>query len=119
MESFLSDPDVMRVPPEDTRLVDMQADPYPDGKRIRVVLVLTPFLQKPYIELNLKDSTGVIAASTSIVEPVTNKLELTLHIRKPPTDTTGQLTLFATLYYPDLGEVDQRLLGIILPSPTQ
>jgi hypothetical protein len=119
MEFFLSDPDVVRFPPKDIRLVDLQAEPYPDGKRIRVVLDLTPFQQKPYIDLNLKDSAGVIAATTSIVEPVTNRLELTLHIRRPPTDSIAQFTLSATLYYPDLGEVDHRLLDLVLPSPTQ
>lgn len=119
MEFFLSDPDIVRFPPNDTRLVDLQAEPYPDGKRIRVVLDVTPFQQKPYIDLDLKDSTGVIAATSSIVEPVENKLELTLHIRRPPTDSTAQFTLSATLYYPDFGEVDHRLLCIVLPTPTQ
>lgn len=119
MEFFLPDPDVVRIPPNATRLVELQAKPYPDGKRIRVVLDVTPFQQKPYIDLIIQDSTGVIAATTSIVEPVENKLELTLHIRRPPIDSTAQFTLSATLYYPDLGEVDHRLLCIVLPSPTQ
>ena len=117
MEFFLSDPDVVRFPPIDTRLVDLQAEPDPDGKRLRVVLDLTPFQQKPCIDLTLTDSTGEIAATTSIVEPVAYKLDLTLHIRRPPTDATDRFTLAATLYYPDLGEVDHRLLRLVLPSP--
>jgi len=117
MESFLPDPEDVLFPPVDTRLVDLQAEPYPDGKRIRVVLDLTPFQQKTYIDLDLKDSTGVIATTTNIVEPAVNKLELTLHIDRPPSGATAQYTLSAAVYYPDLGEVDRRLLGIVLPPP--
>ena len=55
MEFFLNDPQVHRLPPNQTRLLDLRAEPYPDGRRMRVALELTPFEQRPYIELTLTD----------------------------------------------------------------
>jgi hypothetical protein len=110
MEFFLNDPNVKRLPPNETRLLELRANPYPDQKRIRVVLELTPFQKRPYIELFLADSTGDTASTANIVEPVGWKLELTLHVRTAPAD--GNLTLLAILSYPELGEIDRLEINI-------
>jgi hypothetical protein len=127
MGFFFADPNVERLPPTETRLLDLRAEPEPDGKRIRVFLDLTPFQQKPDIELLLFDSAGREASSASIIEPVGWNLELTLHIRKvfapvPEVAPEGKMepsvaahetyTLQANLSYPDLGLVDQRRIAI-------
>ncbi len=126
MEFFLNDPNIKRYPPADTRLLNLQAEPYPDGKRLRIGLELTPFLQKPYLEITLTDDQGSNIASTSIVEPTAWKLEFTLHLRKPgqkpqvnsgPGENKGY-TLSVALSYPDLGEIDQRRISIQLPDPS-
>ena len=118
MESFFTDPDIARLPAADTRLLDLCAEPYPDGKRLRVTLNLTPFQQKPYLELTLIDPTGNIAATASIIEPVAWRLELTLHIRMPAKSLSGGYNLTAVLSFPDLGEIDRRSIAIKIPSPT-
>ena len=117
MEFFISDPNVERLPPAKTRLLDLRATPDPDGKRLRVALELTPFQQRPYIELSLNDAEEKEAASASIVEPVGWKLELTLHIRKTG-PTAGTYQLSAILSYPEEGEVDRRSLTVEIPPPT-
>ena len=65
---------------------------------MRVNVEVTPFQKRPYIEVILQDANGDEVASTSIVEPLSWKLEFTMHIR-------GQLknpyTLNARLYYPE------------------
>lgn len=118
MEFFINDPDIKRLPPAKTRLLDLRAEPDPDGKRMRVALDLTPFQQRPYIELSLTDSTGNEVATASIVEPVGWKLELTLHIRKAGA-TAGTYTLTAILSYPELDEVDRHSLTVIIPAPIE
>ena len=118
MEFFLVDPNIVRLPPAETRLLDLQAKPYTDGKRLRVVLELTPFLQRPYLELSLTDATGLVAASASIVEPMAWKLELTLHIR-PADPATHSYLLAAVLSYPELGEIDRREINIEIPATTE
>jgi len=117
MEFFVNDPQVARLPPEETRILDLRAEPYPDGKRVHVNLEeLTPFQQRPYLELTLNDPNGNEASSASIVEPVSWKLELTLHLRKP-NPSGGTYTLAAHLSYPDLGEMDQREETVQIQPP--
>jgi hypothetical protein len=94
MEFFINDPKIVRYPPAEIHMLGIWANSDPDGKRLRVALDLTPFQQRPIIELDLTDSIGNKVASASIIEPVGWKLELTLHIRK-----TG-LTNGNTLYQP-------------------
>lgn len=123
MDAFFLDPDLKRFPPEAVRLLDLRADPYPDSRRVRVGLELTPFLQRPEIELELTDAQGASCGSASLVEPMSWKLELTMHIRvQPPTNNNPQspihnpLTLTAILSYPDLGETDRRQINFETPS---
>jgi len=118
MEFFLTYTDIERLQPAETRLVDLLADPYPDGNRLRIALSLTPFLQKPYLELTLTNSAGEVVASTSIVEPVDWGLEFTLHILKPGATAGGVYMLTAILSFPDLGEIDRRELSVEITSPT-
>jgi hypothetical protein len=115
MEFFNTDPDLIRYPPAETHLLELRATLNPDGKRLRVILDLTPFQQRPLLELELTDSSGNEVASASIIEPVGWKLELTLHIRRT-TPTNENYTLAASLSYPELGEIDRRTVSIIVPT---
>jgi hypothetical protein len=115
MEFFPDDPEIQRLLPKETRILDMQAKPYPDGKRMRVTLDLTPFQKKPYIDLRLTDSDGNEAGSTSIVEPITWKLELTLHIKNIST-AAGKYTLIAFLSYPEMDKVDRNKITFEIPN---
>jgi hypothetical protein len=126
MESILTDPDAKRLPPADTRILDLRAEPYPDGKRLRIALDLTPFEQKPYLELTLNNTTGEVVATASIIEPVVWRIELTLHIRERVLNAgeailkipTSPYQLEATLSYPDLGQIDHRDLTVIITTTT-
>jgi hypothetical protein len=117
MEFFLTNPDVQRLPPPETRVLNMRAEPYPDGKRVRVVIELTPFQENPYLNITLSNPVGEIVAEASIVEPATWILELNLHIRKPCAIAGGSYKLSIILSYPSLGEIDHRDLLIEIPSP--
>ncbi len=119
MDAFFLDPDIERFPPESVRIRALRADPYPDGRRVRVALELTPFLQRPNLELELTDAQGSPCGSTSLVEPMGWKLELTMHIRPQARDTShmtpGTYTLTATILYPALGETDRRQIAFDIP----
>ena len=118
MEFFINDPNIVRYPPAEIHLLEMRANPTSDGKRLRVALDLTPFQQRPIIELDLTDSRGNKIASASIIEPVGWNLELTLHIRKTG-PTYGKYNLSASLSYPELGIVDRHTLIIEVPVPAE
>ncbi|HEX7621326.1 MAG TPA: hypothetical protein VF359_09020 [Anaerolineales bacterium] len=119
MEFFLTDPNIERTLPADTRLINLRAEPYSEGRRLKVNLDLTPFQQKPYLDLALTDFSGELIAATSIVEPITCGIELNLHIRKFGEAQGGPYKLTALISYPDLGEVDRRDLYIKFPSPIE
>lgn len=118
MEFFLNDPEIKRVAPEATRILDLRAEPYPDGRRVRVALDLTPFQKRPEIEFVLTDAQGHEAGSATVVEPVAWKLELTLHNRKTG-PTSGEYSLRAQLSYPELGKIDQREVTLTIPASTE
>jgi hypothetical protein len=116
MGFFQIDPNVERMLPADTRLLNVRAELYSDGKRLKVGLDLTPFQQKPYLDLVFTNSSGEIITTTSIIEPVNWNLELNLHIRKSSTSDNGVYKLTVVISYPDLGDVDRRDLTIEIPS---
>src|SRR5512135_1608998 len=92
------DPDIIPLPPEDVRIRQLTAEPYPDGRRVRVNLELTPFQQRPSLEVTLRDQDAEEVSSVSVVEPMSWKIEFTMHVRRDPPH--GTYTLVARLYYP-------------------
>ncbi len=98
MEIFFPEDNLTRAVPEETKINSLSAHAYPDGYRVRVNIDVTPFQQRPYIEVTLNDANGDEVASTSIVEPLGWKLEFTMHIRG---DLKNPYTLSARLYYPE------------------
>ena len=98
MDFFFPEDNLARNVPEETRITALNAETYPDGRRLRVNIEITPFQKRPTIEVTLHNSSGDEIASTSIVEPLTWKLEFTLHLRG---EIDNPYTLNARLYFPD------------------
>jgi hypothetical protein len=98
MDFFLPQDNLNRAVPEETRITHLAVQPDPQGRRLRTQIEITPFQRRPYIEVTLTDSAGEEVASTSIVEPLSWKLEFTLHLRG---EIRNPYTLDARLYYPD------------------
>jgi hypothetical protein len=97
MELFFADPSETPLPPDEVRILELKAEPYPDHRRVRVSLALTPFLQQPNGDLLITDPEGNLAAATSFIGAITPRLEMTLHLRSG--ETRGRFTVTATLYY--------------------
>ncbi|HLO18564.1 MAG TPA: hypothetical protein VK206_27280 [Anaerolineales bacterium] len=98
MDFFLPEDHLQRMTPEETRITSLTAEPYPDGYRLRVNIEMTPFQKRPHLEVELKDADGDEVASSSIVEPLSWKIEFTMHIRG---ELKNPYTLKAKLFYPD------------------
>jgi hypothetical protein len=118
MEFFPANPDVERLAPGDTHLLDLRAEPYPDGKRLQIHLELTPFQQRPYLDLTLTDSTREVIAPTAVVEPVAYKFDHTLQIRKPFATRNAPYKPAVILSFSNLGEIGHCDLNVEIPSPT-
>ena len=98
MDFFLPEDHLQRAVPEETRITSLTAAPYPDGYRLRVNIEITPFQQRPHLEVVLSDANNEEIASTSIIEPLGWKIEFTMHIRG---ELNNPYTLEARLFYPD------------------
>jgi len=98
MDFFFPEDNLLRMTPEETRITSLRAEQYPDGRRVHINLEITPFQKRPYIEVTLFNGAGAEIASTSIVEPMTWKIEFTMHLRG---EFLNPYTAEARLYYPD------------------
>jgi hypothetical protein len=98
MDFFLPEDHLQRATPGETRITSLTAEPYSDGYRLRVNIEMTPFQQRPHLEVVLNDANRNEVASASIVEPMGWKLEFTMHIRG---ELKNPYTLEAKLFYPD------------------
>jgi hypothetical protein len=70
-----------------------------------VVVRLTPFLERPNLDLEVQDELGDRLASATVVEATESELTLTLHLdsRSP-----SPLTLVTSVSYREHGAVDRR-----------
>ncbi len=98
MSFFFPEDSLQRMTPEETHITSLTAEPYPDGKRVRVNIEMTPFQTRPYIEVLLTDSNNEEVATATIVEPMGWKLEFTMHLRGAK---ASPFKLEAKLFYPD------------------
>ena len=98
MDFFFPEDQLQRMSPEETHITSLTAQPYPDGYRLHVNIEMTPFQKRPHLEVILKDAEGEEVASTTIVEPLSWKIEFTMHIRG---DLKNPYTVEARLFYPD------------------
>jgi len=97
MDIFFQDPTEIPLPPEEVRIRRLAAEPWPDGRRVRVYFEVDPFLKRPSADLTIANAQGVEVAQASIIEPMTRKMEFVMHLRgeKP----AGAYTLRAVLFY--------------------
>ena len=114
MDFFLPEDHLQRMTPEETRITSLSAQPYPDGYRLRVNIEMTPFQKRPHLEVVLRDASGDEVASSSIVEPLSWKIEFTMHIRG---ELKNPYTLEVSLFYPDSPSLPSRSLQFSVEPP--
>jgi hypothetical protein len=98
MDFFFPEDNPNCVTPEETHIMSLSAEQYPDGRRLHIIIEMTPFQKRPHIDVTLTDGNGDEIASTIVVEPLNWKIEFTMHLRG---ELANPYTLFAKLYYPD------------------
>jgi hypothetical protein len=101
--SFFEPGDVPQ-PPDKVKIELLEAKPYQDRWRLKVRVHVTPFQQRPNLELVLLHETDSPeeqpVANLSIIETMHPRMEFTMHIRGVH-DPAGQYRLRASLYYRD------------------
>ncbi len=110
-EVFFFDQGGATRPREQVHIDQARAEPYPDGIRVRVTVVLTPFVERPNLSITISDSSGVTVAEADVLEPVTPTTELTMHLRRQA--PRGKHNLRVELYYENNEPQDVRHLSFL------
>ena len=101
--------------PGDVRITELSVEPWPDGKRVRVEVSLTPFSTRPDLNASVLDDQGSEVCSANIIQTMDDRMVFTLHLRGE--SPAGRYTLHLDVTYEDLGRVDERSLQFeILPA---
>ena len=94
------------LPPKEVRFTGLSAEPWPDGKRILVLVTTTPFQKPPNLQATIYDASGIDVSTIHVIEFAEDRLAFTVHLHSTE-KIDGIYTLTASLYYPDLGQVDE------------
>ncbi len=132
MDIFFADPTEVPLPPDEVRIRVLNAEPWPDGRRVRVYLEVDPFQVRLNADLVIVDDHGREVAHANIIESLERKIEVTLHLRPVlgsgaagnEAPQSARYTVHAQLYYVDIDEgiaddevfYDASAGGLDLPS---
>jgi len=117
MEFFFPEDNLGRTTPEETEITALTVEPYPDGRRLHVNIEMSPFQQRPHIDILITNGDGDEVASANVVEPMTFKIEFTLHLRG---EVKNPHTLEAKLFYPDGPSKEPKTFSFdVTPPPPE
>jgi hypothetical protein len=100
------------LPPTEVRILDLRGEAWPDSPRkVRVHLELTPFQERPNLEVSITAPDGSEATSITIIESIDMRMTFTLHLRGE--ESAGPYQLHARVLYPEQGMVDESLVSFV------
>jgi hypothetical protein len=102
----LVDPEDVPLPRDEVRLRQLAVTPLGDGRRLRIDVALTPFLERPNLDLDVVDSAGESLVRTTVVEADSPSFSLTMHLRGKP--QTGEYRVRGALSYASSPPQDVR-----------
>lgn len=91
----------------DVRLRNLGVYVYEEGRRVAVGFELTPFRERPSLEITATNARGEPAGTMMVIEALSPNFSLTLHLRDR--EPTEMYELEAVVYYPD-EENDGRMV---------
>jgi hypothetical protein len=97
MDISFQDPSDIPLPPDEVRIRELQVEPLPDNRRIRISLHITPFQKRPNIEVVVINENDDESGSLSIIESIDPKMEFTVHLRDDIPG--GQYKVLSQIYY--------------------
>jgi hypothetical protein len=82
---------------EAVRFTSVSVKPYTDGRRIKLSFGLTPFLERPSVDMAVTNFEGREVATLSLIEAMDTEFDFTVHLRGP--EPRGEHALQLTLFY--------------------
>jgi hypothetical protein len=95
--NFFDDPLQSPRPREDVRINQLGLHVYPDGRRVAIGFDITPFLERPSIDVTVTNASGEQAAALTVIETLEANFNLTMHLRDR--EPTQSYTVRVELYY--------------------
>lgn len=90
-----------RRPPEEVRITDLSfAAAGSDKRRVAVAFEITPFLERPSLDITITNDHGQKAGSLTVIEALQPAFSLTIHLRDA--QPTERYHARAELYYRSL-----------------
>lgn len=108
------EPEQMPQPRENIKVETLDAEAYPDGRRVRVTVKMTPFSERPSLVIEALNTVGDVLAQVDVLEAMTKQVSLTLHLRGPLPEP--QATVRAQLYFEGSPPQHIREVTIALPD---
>jgi hypothetical protein len=102
----LINPSLTPPPQDEIKILSFDAEPYPDGRRVLVKLVLSPFLQGPNGEISITNQDDELLATINIVNLFIPENEFTLHIPENKS-LPGSYTVNVEVFYIEEEEIEQ------------
>lgn len=94
---FFDDPLEGPKPREDVRIKQIGLFIYKDRRRLAFGVELTRFLERPSLEVSIKNNEGRVVGSLNVIETLTPNFSLTMHLRED--EPAEPYTLTAVVYY--------------------
>ena len=116
---FFDDPLESPRPREDVRFRQISLDLYPDLRRVAFGVELTPFVERPSIEVTIRNVHGEKAGSLHVIETLTPSFTLTMHLRDSEIFNPYEMTVVLYYSWPDRDkiEVDRRSITFEVSNP--
>ena len=86
------------LPRDEVRVESVKAAPYPDGRRVHVEIAVTPFRERPNLEIAILSADDKVVSTASAIAIMNFRVTLTMHLRGV-TDPAGDYTVRVHLYY--------------------
>jgi hypothetical protein len=114
--NFFGDPTQTPRPRDQIRVEDVTLEPYPDGRRVKVGLRITPFgpTDRPNLDIVVRDEEGKEAATMSVIETLENNFALTIHLRGEEV-AHGTYDVEVRLFYDATSTQDSETASFVLP----
>ena len=94
---FFDDPLQSPNSREDVRIKQLGLYLFDDLRRVAVGFDITPFLERPSIQVSIRNMQGQEVSSLHIIETLDTNFNITMHLRDP--EPQEQYEVSATLYY--------------------
>lgn len=116
---FFDDPLQQPRAREDVRIKQIGLFVHDDLRRVSFGVELTPFLERPSIQVEIRNGQRVVAGALSVIETMTPNFSLVIHLRDGTVTDPYQLS--AEVYYakPETVRlnVDQKTVMFTAASP--